>query len=375
MRQSWSGLPAGKSKKARQGKATESIVYKRLDTTQRQTRILELHPGSGDEPIRATLLIQPVPHRPTRHCPEDDTYRWERTGNVPMSGRISDHPRKGQSATQTHDNPRQEVVPYEAVSYCWLDPNDKTGIVVNDEPLQIPTSAYRVIQRFREPKTKRFLWIDAVCINQADFRERGYQVTMMGDIYANATQTLVWLGEEDDRTGLALEMCHTINTIAAPHRHSGQEAFESRLTDIPIPEGFDISVLDTIFDRRWFRRMWIFQEMLLSRDRVCHIGKHTFEWNVALTAGAWYHKKLVADSQIRRKLRSRTDLSFYSGVQLCNSLLSQEDYLSGTEFRPPLHTLLTLTKYLEASDSRDKIYALLSMTRWSETRRTLPEGL
>jgi hypothetical protein len=42
-----------------------------------------------------------------------------------------------------------------------------------------------------------YLWIDAICINQEDLQERTNQVKMMGDIFENAFQVLVWLGEEE----------------------------------------------------------------------------------------------------------------------------------------------------------------------------------
>jgi hypothetical protein len=39
------------------------------------------------------------------------------------------------------------------------------------------------------------LWIDAICINQQDITEHEQQVGIMGDIYRNAKQTPVWLGD------------------------------------------------------------------------------------------------------------------------------------------------------------------------------------
>jgi hypothetical protein len=39
-----------------------------------------------------------------------------------------------------------------------------------------------------------WLWIDALCINQADFEERSSQVLLMGNIYSSASEVLIWLG-------------------------------------------------------------------------------------------------------------------------------------------------------------------------------------
>jgi len=52
-----------------------------------------------------------------------------------------------------------------------------------------------ILTHIRYPKIERALWIDSVCINQADPVERGNQVTMMGDIYRRCMRDLAWLGD------------------------------------------------------------------------------------------------------------------------------------------------------------------------------------
>jgi hypothetical protein len=39
----------------------------------------------------------------------------------------------------------------------------------------------------------KFLWADAVCINQNDNGERGFQVRQMPSVYAIAVRVLVWI--------------------------------------------------------------------------------------------------------------------------------------------------------------------------------------
>lgn len=41
---------------------------------------------------------------------------------------------------------------------------------------------------------ERYLWIDSVCINQADHYEKSWQVGMMGMIYRRARAVLIQLG-------------------------------------------------------------------------------------------------------------------------------------------------------------------------------------
>jgi hypothetical protein len=40
------------------------------------------------------------------------------------------------------------------------------------------------------------LWIDAICINQADLDERKQQVQLMRDVYSGASRVVVWLREK-----------------------------------------------------------------------------------------------------------------------------------------------------------------------------------
>jgi hypothetical protein len=42
----------------------------------------------------------------------------------------------------------------------------------------------------------RVFWVDAICISQQDIIERGCQVALMGEIYSQAAQTMIWLGLE-----------------------------------------------------------------------------------------------------------------------------------------------------------------------------------
>ena len=44
-----------------------------------------------------------------------------------------------------------------------------------------------------------FRWYDALCFNQDDVDERSQQVRLMRDIYSQAWQVVVWLGEDYHR--------------------------------------------------------------------------------------------------------------------------------------------------------------------------------
>ena len=48
------------------------------------------------------------------------------------------------------------------------------------------------LQGIRDKDKSRYLWVDAVCINQNDNREKNHQVNLVSDIYSHADRVLVF---------------------------------------------------------------------------------------------------------------------------------------------------------------------------------------
>lgn len=60
------------------------------------------------------------------------------------------------------------------------------------------------LEQLRHEEADRFLWIDALCINQGDDRERNVPVRNMFEIFAKARQVVAWLGKAGPHTYVAL---------------------------------------------------------------------------------------------------------------------------------------------------------------------------
>ncbi|KAF5725230.1 het-domain-containing protein [Fusarium mundagurra] len=99
--------------------------------------------------------------------------------------------------------------PYEALSYTWGDEKASVRILLNGEEFSVRPNLANALAALRisEP---RVLWVDALCINQEDIKERNHQVGMMRDIFRRAERVLVWLGRPssgwDSSVAGALEM-------------------------------------------------------------------------------------------------------------------------------------------------------------------------
>ncbi|KAI1114153.1 heterokaryon incompatibility protein-domain-containing protein [Nemania sp. NC0429] len=97
-----------------------------------------------------------------------------------------------------HDQPK-----YEALSYTWGPQVHLVDVHINDVPFPATPNLYAALRRLRQQikasrddKHTRTLWIDAICINQQDTEEKAQQVLLMGEIYSQTVNGLLWLGEE-----------------------------------------------------------------------------------------------------------------------------------------------------------------------------------
>lgn len=89
---------------------------------------------------------------------------------------------------------------YEAISYVWRGPAQKTDVVCNGVRVAITYNLASALRNFRTPDESRNSWADALCINPRDDQEKSSQVTRMRQIYTNAFRVLVWLGPDKKLT-------------------------------------------------------------------------------------------------------------------------------------------------------------------------------
>ncbi|KAF5250676.1 hypothetical protein FANTH_4119 [Fusarium anthophilum] len=196
--------------------------------------------------------------------------------------------------------------PYIALSYVWGLGDKTQSIQISNlnagEGTFVPItqSLETALCHFRKPDGAITLWIDQICINQADNKEKGQQVAMMGSIYSSATQVLVWLGPAQDDSDELMEAWqnigqralefglesylkpqsyHLISALGRSRDPSDETAvsFQSLLADTV--EAFAPLVkemtLKRWFERPYFSRVWIIQEFCLCPDTIFVCGSKT----------------------------------------------------------------------------------------------------
>ncbi|WAO96031.1 Hypothetical protein NCS54_01368800 [Fusarium falciforme] len=174
-------------------------------------RILSLLPGLFNDPIRCGLTVEPI----------------------------------------------EQDLQYDALSYMWGDPSVTQPITVdNNESFPATASLHEALRHLRLPDQVRHLWVDAVCINQSDTKERSHQVALMKDIYSKAGTVRVW-----------------IDVHLSPHNDAVRKllSFSSRSTldDLGDDPVF-WEPLIPLFQSPYWDRLWIQQELVFASKLEFH---------------------------------------------------------------------------------------------------------
>ncbi|KAK4935009.1 hypothetical protein LTR10_023850 [Elasticomyces elasticus] len=191
----------------------------------------------------------------------------------------------------------RRALPYEAISYCWGDPHDLVAIQCNGSSLNITNSLAMALKRFRLEREPRLLWADGICINQLSIDEQGHQVGMMDLVYGESQGTLIWLGEPDGSDISAVfELLRKFNSymVAEVVRllPSSDHVLQAIYSIRPLPHNHpllamsdDWTAIGKLFERPWFRRVWVLQEIGVAKKATASCGGLTIDFTeIALFA-------------------------------------------------------------------------------------------
>nr|OQO25455.1 hypothetical protein B0A51_07840 [Rachicladosporium sp. CCFEE 5018] len=189
---------------------------------------------------------------------------------------------------------------YECISYALDEPLANRGHVENTalvngiETAVAPNLAHAMRQRiaavyaepYRNESGTAWFWIDAVCINQADFEERTIQVSIMHIIYRNAVNVLVWLGPDPDSE--VYQVREFFRAILQQYyqmrgHYNYETGFLNRFqhhslegTNLPRFEAAIWRATVRFWDRAYFSRSWVIQEIALAKQAEIWCGPTWF---------------------------------------------------------------------------------------------------
>ena len=91
--------------------------------------------------------------------------------------------------------PLNQLLRYEAISYCWGNSTDTRTITMNRKHYNVSPKVFNILEECSSVHCSKLLWIDSICINQSDNEEKSNQTQLMWQIYHQASEVIVYLGD------------------------------------------------------------------------------------------------------------------------------------------------------------------------------------
>ncbi|KAH7069922.1 heterokaryon incompatibility protein-domain-containing protein, partial [Paraphoma chrysanthemicola] len=229
--------------------------------------------------------------------------------------------------------PSSPAPSYTCLSYVWGSDAGIHSIMINGDRFEVHENLYaflRMLARKRRPCAKS-LWIDALCIDQTSIRERNHQVQQMGQIYSQAKEVVVWLGEDE---GIA-DLFRFAATLTPFNRRSDAQNLSQY-----------IDAIHDLFDHVYWSRAWITQELAL--------------------ASATHFTALDASISLNTLNLLGTRLKHTYGENMIQKMWSPIRQYQRAALRLTIFDNLLQYQNKECTDERDLVYSLLSMSRNGE---------
>lgn len=148
---------------------------------------------------------------------------------------------------------------YDALSYMWGDPSPADAIYIQWRRLPIAANLSSALRHIRKSGLEdTIIWVDAMCINQRDQTERNEQVSMMRNIYKQASMVRIWIPGVVDPTHPSILRLQQINSSSTT-QDLGDDP-ELWLPLIPL------------FQHQYWKRVWIQQEVVNASKLQLHCG-------------------------------------------------------------------------------------------------------
>ncbi|KIM96237.1 hypothetical protein OIDMADRAFT_148668 [Oidiodendron maius Zn] len=277
-----------------------------------------------------------------------------------------------------------ETPPYQALSYYWGDSKIRRPIKLNGQPFQVTVNLFLCLERLNLRDDYEWLWIDALCIDQQNIKEKEYQVPLMEKIYRLTQRVIIWLGSAADNSGLAIELIHRwgygIKRGIANDPNFVNSQLKSALLYFKDP--FDEASWKAFWrflGREYWARVWTLQEVVLANSWIviCGDSEVDFQHFHALFMIETQFNGLNTDGFVLAQVLARSvyvwltagtydnlfDPYWIENITARVSLLTGKisAQREGLIYQPDLLHVINLCRTLKASNPRDHIYGVLGL--------------
>ncbi|KAF9767964.1 hypothetical protein IL306_014796, partial [Fusarium sp. DS 682] len=269
---------------------------------------------------------------------------------------------------------------YEALSYVWGLPDPAKTVRLNSLNVtglnvKVNPNLFDALLSLRQADAKRRIWIDAICINQKDLRERSIEVGKMGEIYSQAKAVVVFLGS----SGSAAR-CSPVNDVFSFLRRCAHETttYVSNRQDDEVMDCLEELCREHSLDQwrvcrgflemcaqPWWSRIWTRQEFYLASDEPNWywgsdsisnaVLKQEFKLLVNLSLALLAKLDPPEGFQFEvAKIMGKPLAAFKNDVERISDLISRRFKTNGYDVPRRLYGELSA----HATDSRDLVYGL-----------------
>jgi hypothetical protein len=177
----------------------------------------------------------------------------------------------------------------------------------------------------------------------------------MSRICSNGSWVLIWLGEDVPSDSLSFELLLRWHRRIISQPLSTYEPYTDMFKD-PVTrlQAPGWHALRCLLDRRWFRRVWVIQEVVMSKSALVICGSYTTLWDI--------FEKLMSTlsaSCFRSLFAHNANKSADEVTNVVKIRNLRVDVTAGSNFE--LLGIMSITRRMEATDPRDKVYSLLSL--------------
>lgn len=276
-----------------------------------------------------------------------------------------------------------ETLPdYEALSYTWEAKDNEPKEALYDQYILLDGGLHYVrpnlsdaLHALRQSES-RLIWVDNLCIDQDNKSEKEQQIGMMAEIYQRAVRVIVWLGDTaniyrgDNFCVDNAPVFHSFLVETATNEgcfippEETRTTRGSRNTDhrMSLISSVDFEALYYWTNSRYWRRVWVVQELVFAKALTVQLGTISLEWDLLRRAAVTIDLHLSSCCRsILWKRTSEDDVVYDNLKRLSRAVLeiehTRETFLKGSN----LETQLRLHSARLASIPRDMLYALLGL--------------
>jgi hypothetical protein len=308
---------------------------------------------------------------------------------------------------------KNRIRPFNAVSYVWgsverIYPVYASYVTVDystgdfhaeKQPsgiIQVTKNLRDLLLALRSKTDYVTLWIDSICINQDDIPEKSAQVQQMRRFYELATITIIYLGEHHDLMNAAIQAIHALAEMSEwPDKEIPRILADVLPWDIkfdaskygwtwwvhPLESAWEAFM--AFLELPWFHRVWIVQEICMSRQPLLVTSGYRFQWETLLKAcqvverskmhpmdAARVHVNIPLHLERQRQTRIEYRQATAKGEVSQGSEVAT-NFIQANHFI----TVQSRTRGCGATDPRDHIFALLGIVTGGGTSliASLPE--